>query len=451
MENRKVYIIILVASFGYFVDAVDLIVASLVRAESIISLGLHSDTALLSSLGIDLSSLRADVTERLTSLGQELSSELVDAGVQSSVVKLIGLELEKWQTWGLLLGGIMFGILGDRIGRTKALYGSIFLYSISTLLNGLLQPNWGNTYLLYCSFRFLSGFGLAAEMGAAITLVSETMKKGKRGIGSAYVASIGLLGCVFAAGLIQFADLNWRYLFIIGGVLGLVLLLLRTQTEESPIYNAQKSSSIKRGDFISLFTKWDRFKRLLICVTIGLPTYYVIGLPTKFAANFANELNIEGLSFPIIIMTFYIAMSLSDIVCNTLSQILRSRKKMFFIYNSFSLIAVLVFTIYPPQSAWQYHYVYCPMLGLSIGYWALLITTASESFGTNLRATVTTVVPNFIRSTFIPIAYLFGILNTYFNSLLAGGVIGVICSVIAIVATTQLKETFGRDLNFVEK
>jgi MFS transporter, putative metabolite:H+ symporter len=414
MPKNSLWLLLLVSSLGYFVDTADLVIASLVRGVSIKELGLATDTA---------------------------------------AIKAIGLNLETWQSWGILLGGVCCGVLGDKLGRLNVLYGSIALYSISTLLNGFLSPSWGDTYFYYCLFRFLSGFGLAAEMGIAITLVSEVMKAETRGLGSMAVAGFGILGCVVAAGLVIFANLSWNYLFIFGGVSGLILLMLRLGLYESEQFKTQKPTNVARGSFFSIFTNADRFKRFIVCILIGLPTYYVVGLPIKFASNFGEALSIKGVSVPIAMMTFYTAMSLSDVICNGVSQLIKSRKKMFYFYNVFNLLAILLFTYYPPSDAWQYHFIYCPILGASVGYWALIVTTTSETFGTNLRATATTSVPNFIRSSFIPIAALFTMLeaNKEIGTINAGGFIGVICSITALFATYFLTETFGKDLNFEEQ
>jgi putative MFS transporter len=412
ISKSSLWMLIFVTSMGYFVDAADLVIASLVRANSIKALGIATDDTL---------------------------------------VKQIGLSLESWQSWGILFGGILFGIFGDKIGRLKVLYFSIACYSIATLLNGFLSPEWGNTLLLYKVFRFFSGLGLAGELGIGVTIVSEVMKKEKRGIGTMIIASFGILGCVAAASLVAFIKVPWNTAFIIGGASGLLLLFLRMGVHESSVYLEQTKSNVSKGSFLSFFNNSDRFKRLLICILIGLPTYYVVGLPIKFASNFGKALNIEGVSVPIAMITFYIAMSTGDLICNSISQKIKSRKKMFFFYNTMSLISILLFTYMPPTNAWQYHFIYCPLLGFSVGYWALIVTVAAESFGTNLRASAATSVPNFIRSSFIPIAMFFTLLEAKIGTIHSGGLIGVICCIIALVATYNMKETFGQDLNFIEE
>ena len=234
IKTQSIYFLLAVTSLGYFVDAGDLVVASLVRSSSIKALGLATDDA---------------------------------------TVKQIGLSFESWQSWGILLGGIVWGIFGDKIGRLKVLYGSIAFYSVATLLNGYLTPAWGNTYFYYSSFRFLSGFGLAGELGIGITFVSEMMEKEKRGIGTMIIAAFGILGCVVAAGLAAFAKLPWDTLFKVGGFAGLVLLFIRIGVHESSIFIAQKKSTVQRGSFLSLFSSGDRFKRFMISGRVRIQTF----------------------------------------------------------------------------------------------------------------------------------------------------------------------------------
>lgn len=410
-NNKSIFWLVFITSVGYFVDTADLIIASLIRAKSIKDLGL---------------------------------------GMTDDQIKTIGISLESWQSLGVLLGGITFGILSDKIGRLKMLYFSIALYSISTLLNGFLTSKMPYTLELYKILRFTSGFGLAAEMGVAITMISEAMGN-KRGYGSMIAVAFGILGCVAAASLVTFTNLSWQILFKIGGIFGLLLLLLRFNLKESITFEKQKITKVKKGDFFAILTNYDRFKRLFICICIGLPTYYVVGLPIKFAYNFGKAMHINNVSIPIAMMTFYIAMSIGDLICNSISQKIKSRRNMFYFYNTLCLFSILAFTYFPPSDAWEYHFVYCPLLGISVGYWALIVQVAAETFGTNLRATVTTSVPNIIRSTFIPIAALFVFLESKIGTLNSGALLGVFCCLIALISTYYLKETFGRDLNFEEK
>jgi MFS family permease len=411
IRQSSIFFLLAIASLGYFVDAYDLIVFSVVRKTSIVDLGLASTDA---------------------------------------QIKSIGISLENWQSLGLLIGGIVWGVLGDKIGRMKMLYGSIACYSIANLLNGFLSAEWGNVFTWYSILRFFSGLGLAGELGVGITLVAETMQTTKRGLGTMAVAAIGFLGCVTAAWLGNLGTINWNTLFIIGGVAGILILFLRIGIYESKLFLIQRESSIKKGAFLSLFTNGKRFRKYLLCILVGLPVYFVIGLPIKFANNLGQAFNIQGVSVSTAIITCYLFVALGDIFCNYLSQVLNSRKIPLLLFNCINLLAVLLFIFLPPKTAWQYEFIYCPLLGFSVGYWALIVTNAAEQFGTNLRATVATTVPNFIRSTFIPIALLFTTMENSMNTISSAAIIGISCSVIGILSALLLKETFYRNLDYTE-
>jgi len=414
ITDKSVILLIIVAALGYFVDTYDLLVASLVRSKSIISLG------------------------------------LADAD-NSQLIKEIGVSFEVWQSAGLLIGGLFFGILGDKIGRKKVLFGSIAFYSIANLLNGLLIPEMPFVLESYKGLRFLSGLGLAGELGIGITMISEILTAQKRGYGSMIVVSFGILGIVLAACLSIYTSIDWNTMFLIGGGMGLALLVLRIGVKDSIIYETQKTSSIKKGDFIAILKTPKLLKKFLVCIAIGFPSYFIVGLPIKFAPNFGEAFGIEGVSIAITILTFYITLSLADIVANYISQVVKSRKKVLYFFNIMCFVSVSIFCFIPPQNAIQYHFIYTPMLAFSIGYWALLVTTTSETFGSNLRSTATTVVPNIIRALFIPISAAFLFFESLFDTITSATIVGFICCFIAILGTYFLKETFGKDLNFVEE
>jgi MFS family permease len=411
VKHTALFFLLAVTSLGYFVDGYDLVVFSVIRKLSIVDLGLATE---------------------------------------DSKIKSIGLALENWQSLGLLVGGIIWGILGDKYGRVKILYGSIAFYSLANLLNGFLSPSWGHVYEWYATLRFLSGLGLAGELGAGITLISENMTINNRSYGSMAIAGIGLLGFVTAGWLGSVNVFKWNTLFLIGGVAGFALLILRFQVHESSIFLFQKSAQIKKGDFFSLFTNWGRFKKFILCILVGLPMFFVIGLPIKFATNMAKAFNITGVTVPIALITFYLSLAVGDIFCIYLSQMLKSRKVPLLLFNITNLVIILFFVFIPPKNAWQYEYIYCPLLGLSVGYWALLTTNAAEQFGTNLRATVAVTVPNFIRATFIPIAFLFTALEASTGTIYSAVVIGVSCSLIGIISAIMMEESFKKELNYVD-
>lgn len=414
MKKEKLpVLLLLVTSLGYFVDAFDLVVFSVVRKSCIIDLGLaHADDA--------------------------------------TGIKTVGLLLENWQSAGLLVGGVVWGIFGDKWGRMKVLYGSIAFYSVANILSGLITADWPATLSTLSVLRFLCGFGLAGELGASVTLISETMSPQRRGIGTMILAGFGVLGCAAAAFLGAYSGIQWNHILIIGGVFGLLLLFLRAGVFESGMFKNLKEATVRRGNLLDILGSRDTLKRFLLCILIGLPVYFVVGLPIKFSSNFGSAFNITGVSVPIAIMMSYIFLSIGDFVCNYSSQVLKSRKKVFLFFNILNLIAVLIFILVPPQNAWQYHFIYCPLLGFSVGYWSLIVTNAAEQVGTNLRATFATTVPNFIRSSFIVIAIAFTQLEKSTGTIQAAGIIGVICSLIAIWATLKQRETFGKNLDYYE-
>ena len=407
--DKKVLGVIIVAALGYFVDAYDLIVATVVRSTAIVDLGL---------------------------------------AIQGSPeVKSIGQIFEYTQSFGILLGGIVFGIYGDKIGRKKALYASIFIFSLTTLLNGFLYSSTPFVFEIYCVLRFISGFALAAELGLGIVLISESMKANTRGYGSMFVVSFGIFGCILAAYLFEFHKVDWRTLYIVGGIAGFSLMALRYYVNESLAFQNQTSTSENRGNLLHIFNDSNLRSKFIYLILLGFPIYYFVSIPIKFAADFGKEygLTIKG-TLPIII--FYIALSLSDIVSNYVSQKLKSRKKTIQFYLILCAIAVLVLNFHKPSSTEEFLYIICPIMGFASGYWALLITYIAEQVGTNIRATFTTSIPNIIRSLFIPIQLSLTVLQVAFGTKSSIFFIGVCSIILSFYGLSKLKDTFGNDLNF---
>jgi MFS family permease len=400
--TRSATLLVIVAALGYFVDVYDLILFGVVRTPSLKSLGL-SDAEVLRQ----------------------------------------GLRLFDFQMGGMLLGGILWGVLGDRRGRKSVLFGSILLYSTANLLNGFISD-----LTLYALLRFLAGIGLAGELGAGVTLVNETLPKEKRGYGSLIIAGVGAMGGVAAATVGGLTD--WRHAYIIGGCMGLALLLLRVGTYESALFHHTSQANVRRGDFLSLFTNRRRFLLYFHCILIGIPIWYVVGVLILFSPELAKAVGVQGtVKGSQSILYGYVGLSLGDIACGLLSQYFKSRKKAIY---AFILVTALVIVPYLTWSGFtpaQYALM-CLVLGFFAGYWAMFITMSSEQFGTNLRATVTTTVPNFVRGAVIPITWGFralaGPLGLAGSALLVGG----LCVVLAYWATSRLEESFGKDLNFVE-
>jgi len=397
-------IAVVVAALGYFVDIYDLLLFGIIRKPSLLSLGL--------------------TPQQVLSDGEMIIS-----------VQMIG----------LLIGGFIWGIMGDKRGRLSVLFGSILLYSIANILNGMVQNV--NQYV-WC--RFIAGIGLAGELGAGITLVSELVPKEKRGIATSLVAGIGLTGAVFAFFMKEtFHD--WRICYYIGGGMGFLLLLLRVSVFESGLYNDVKDSNVQKGNFWMLFNKKERFIRYIKCIGIGVPNWFVIGILLSFSDKFALEMGIKEVVDPgKSIMFAYIGVSIGDILIGFISQWLKSRKNALYIF--YGLTILFLYTYFNQQNGTANGmYLNCAELGFATGIWAIFVTMGAEQFGTNLRATATTTIPNIVRGLLPVIILLFKSLREATNYVIGGSITGAICISIGLLAIYFSSETFGKDLNFLEK
>ncbi len=405
-KNESIFnIAVLVAALGYFVDIYDLLLFSIIRVPSLKSLGLSED-----------------------------------------MIALDGESIISWQMVGLLLGGIIWGVMGDKKGRLSVLFGSILLYSIANIANGFVQ-----TVDQYKWVRFIAGIGLAGELGAGITLVSELVAKEKRGIATSLVAGIGLSGAIVA--FIFKQNFDWRTCYFIGGGMGLMLLVLRVSVFESGMYHQTKASGVSRGNFLSIFTNADRVKRYVLNILIGLPTWAVIGLLITFSDKFGKEMGIkENIDPGKSVMYAYVLISLGDIFIGFVSQWLKSRKKALLLYYMLTLIFIMLYFTALHNGTAQQMYLICAGLGLGTGFWAIFVTMAAEQFGTNLRATATTTIPNMVRGMLavfiLPMFKFFRSQSDYFH---AGVYTLTIIMLISFFALYHIKETFGRDLNFTEE
>ncbi len=402
-DDRRVFLTVLISALGYFVDIYDLLLFGIVRVPSLRDLGVPED--------------------------QMLS---------------VGMHLLNMQMAGMLIGGIIWGVLGDLRGRKSVLFGSILLYSLANIANAFV-PNPE----VYAWLRLIAGIGLAGELGAAICLVSEVMSKESRGYGTTIVASVGILGAVFASLIGDY--FSWKVAYLVGGGMGLALLALRAGMMESGMFDSmKKKSKLARGHFHQLFTDRIRFGRYLCCILIGVPIWYVIGILITFAPELSRELGVMGvITGSKAIMWSYIGLSIGDLSAGLASQYLRSRKKSVLIF--LTLMAALI-VVYVNQSGWGEFgfYTLCVGLGFSAGYWAVFVTIAAEQFGTNIRATVATTVPNFVRGAVVPITLSFRYLQGYVGTLTATWIVGAGVMVIALVALYFLRETYGRNLDYFE-
>jgi putative MFS transporter len=407
-KSQSVFsIAVIVAALGYFVDIYDLLLFGIIRLPSLRSFGLSEEQ------------------------------------VQSD-----GEMILQWQMWGLLLGGIIAGIIGDKKGRLSVLFGSIILYSLANIANGFVE-----TVDQYKWIRFIAGLGLAGELGAGITLVSELTSKEKRGIATSMVAGIGLTGAVVA--FIMKENFHWRTCYFIGGGLGLLLLILRISVFESGMFSAVKKMDVQRGNFLMLFNNADRLKRYICSILIGLPTWFVIGILVAFSNDFGKAFGIrEAIDPGKAIMFAYAAISAGDILIGFVSQWFRSRKKALYLFYAITVFfMVLFFTVQWNGSAAKMYWI-CAGLGFGTGFWAIFVTMGAEQFGTNIRATAATTIPNMVRGMLaIFIIPLFqGLRNIEGVGYVNGGIYAaIIIMIITIIASLFLKDTFGKDLDFIER
>lgn len=394
---------IVICSLGYFVDIYDLILFSIVRIPSLESIGIPK------------------------------------ADLMSSGVTLLNLQMG-----GMLVGGLLWGMLGDKKGRVSVLYGSILLYSLANIANAFV-----GSFEAYAVLRFIAGVGLAGELGAAVTLVSELMPATHRGYGVAMVAAVGILGAIFAAFIAEI--FSWQAAYLVGGFMGLALLAFRLKTKDSLLFEeVQKATTVAKGNFLMFFTNKDRFLRYLSCIFIGAPNWFIIGVLVAFAPEITGQLDA---SEPVVVARgiawLYLGLSLGDLASGFLSQWIGSRRKVVLLFLSCSAPLMALYLTQTSQGT-TFYYALFFALGICNGYWAVMITIAAEQFGTNLRATAATTVPNFVRAMVIPLTLSVQALKGYVGLLSAVGIVAAACIGSALVALYFLKETHGRDLDFLE-
>jgi putative MFS transporter len=400
---------VIVAALGYFVDIYDLLLFGIVRTDS-----------------------------------------LKDLGITGDAIRNQGEFLISMQMFGMLFGGILWGILGDKKGRISVLFGSILIYSVANIANGMVTTVDG-----YAFWRLIAGIGLAGELGAGITLVTESLPKEKRGYGTMIVASVGVSGAVVAYLVYQIFQ-DWRLCYYAGGVLGLLLLFLRISISESGMFKKVQESDEKKGDFLSLFTNKKRFSKYVQCILIGIPLWFLVGVLITFSPEFAKALGVQGfetIAAGKAIAWCYGGLVFGDIASGLLSQWLKSRKKVMYLFLAFNLIMVFMFLNAFGITASTF-YLLCFIMGFSVGYWVLFVTIAAEQFGTNIRATVTTTVPNFVRGSLPLIIIIYGFFrDSVFEGdiLKSAMIVGTLLSIISILALWKLKETFHTDLNYSEQ
>jgi MFS family permease len=401
---------VIVAALGYFVDIYDLLLFSIVRVPSLTALGLNAEQ-----------------------------------------ISRIGTNILNWQMGGLLLGGILWGVLGDKRGRLSVLFGSIITYSLANIACGFVaHVTFMEPASYFAAMRFVAGVGLAGELGAGITLVSEVLSKELRAIGTSLVAGIGLIGAVVAYFTVKL--FNWEMAFFVGGAMGFALLLLRIGVIESGMFKGIASQKhVVKGDFLSFFTNRKRLGTYLRCIGIGLPTWFVIGILATLSNEFGAALGIAQTITPgLAVMWCYVGLASGDLLSGVLSHVLHSRKKAIALMMSFTLIGTLIYLFGGVQSAGVF-YGLCVAMGFGIGYWAMFVTVGAEQFGTNLRATAATTVPNMVRGLLIPMTLGYQYLKPSLQVIHAGAVVGLVVFAIGFYCILTIPETHGKDLDYLEQ
>ena len=424
ISKRKIVILIIVAALGYFVDIYDLVLFGVVKAE------------------------------RLNQIMMGATDELKAS---------TGKYLFNMQMLGMLIGGLLWGVIGDKKGRLKVLFGSILLYSLANIVNAFVTD-----VTTYSIVRVIAGIGLAGELGAGITLVSEMMSKEKRGYGTMIIVTFGALGAVVAslvgsegtaiAGVLKqltgVSFANWQVAYIVGGLMGLVLLLLRVGTIESDFFkNVKAENHIKKGDLKLIFFNRENLVKYIHCILIGIPIWYIIGLLIMNSKdNFGPLLGIQDIENGKAVMYAYIGLSFGDLLSGILSQLLRSRRIVVAIYLGFTLILTVSFLFFSNGISKETYYIFCFLLGTGTGYWAIFVTIAAEQFGTNIRSTAANTIPNFVRGSVNIIVLMFTFLVTFhLSDAWSALIVGILFIGLAFFSISRLKETFGKDLNYIEE
>lgn len=400
---------VIVAALGYFVDIYDLLLFGIVRVPSLKELGLSPEQ-----------------------------------------ISTVGTSILNWQMGGLLLGGILWGVLGDKRGRLSVLFGSIITYSIANIACGFVdQVTFMDPLAYYALMRFVAGIGLAGELGAGITLVSEVLPKELRAIGTSLVAGVGLFGAVVAYFTVKY--FSWQMAFFVGGGMGFGLLLLRVGVVESGMFkNVTEQEGVTRGDFMSFFTNSDRLKRYLKCIGIGIPTWFVISILATLSNEFGVALGLDEEITPgLAIMWCYVGLAVGDLLSGVLSQYLKSRKKAVALMMAFTLLITVIYLFGGVKSGTTF-YTLCGLMGFGIGYWAMFVTIGAEQFGTNLRATAATTVPNMVRGLVIPMTMAYQFLKPNISVIYAGAVVGLIAFALGFYSTLTIPETHDKDLDYLE-
>lgn len=402
-KNNGMYLAVIAAALGYFVDLYDIVLFGVVRVTSLQAIGITGD-ALISK----------------------------------------GILLQNLQFIGMLIGGVAWGIIGDKMGRKWALLATITLYSTANVANGFI-----NDIDTYALLRFIAGFGLAGELGAGITLVSEILPKNYRGYGTTVISFLGLVGALTASYV--GGSFDWRVAYFVGGGMGFLVLALRMATlRESSMFEEQKKAAHSHGDILMFFRSGTLMLKLLMVIAVGIPIWYVSGIVITFSPEFGSALNLSrSITAAETLKWQAIGLAVGSGLSGIFSEWLKSRKRV--VWFCFITMAVLTVALLNMTGATAEMFMVVVLaVGLGQGYWTVFLTMAAENFGTNIRATVATSVPNFVRSMVVPMSLWLNAVRHDLGLINSALMIGGIVFVIAFTALWFLKETYGKDINYIE-
>lgn len=401
LNKNNYWIAVIAVALGYFVDLYDILLFSTVRKPSLLAIGIPED-------------------------------QLLE----------VGLQLQNWQLFGMLLGGILMGVLADKKGRLSILFASIFIYSAANILNAFVTD-----VSQYTILRFITGIGLAGELGVGITLVSENVPKNKRTIATMIISAFGLLGGAVAA--MVASKMPWQTSYIVGGTMGLLLLAFRYSVKESHLFESLKEKSVSKGNFLNLITKRESLKKFIFCIFSGAPGMFFTAFYVTLAPEFAKSFGLGNVTTAQVLLYYMLAYSAFDVVGNLISKILNSRKYTILLFCGIQIFAILNLFVLKPLTVNSFIVKYI-ILGASLGYIGVVVTNIAEQFGTNLRATATSSATNLLRALTIPGTWLFTFLNPTMGIEKAGMTVGLVFVFLSAFSILQLKDNFENNLEFNE-
>ncbi len=401
MNKNNNWIAVVAVALGYFVDLYDILLFSTVRKPSLLAIGIPEN-------------------------------QLQD----------VGLSLQNWQLFGMLVGGILMGMLADKKGRLSILFASIFIYSVANILNAFVA-----NIPQYILLRFITGVGLAGELGVGITLVSENLPKNQRTLATMVISAFGLLGGAVAA--LVASKMNWQTSYLVGGVMGLLLLVFRYSIRESHLFEGLRGQSVAKGNFLQLLTKTGSLKKFVFCILSGAPGMFFTAFYVTLAPEFAKSFGLGNVTTPQVLLYYMLAYSAFDVVGNVISKLMKSRKLTILLFCGIQAFAIVNLFVFKPTTVDGFIFKYI-VLGASLGYIGVVVTNIAEQFGTNLRATATTSATNLLRALTIPGTWLFTFLHPSMGIEKAGMTVGLVFVFLSVVSILQLKDNFENSLNFYE-